>query len=106
MRKELTLLMVVFLFFDLAYIVLWGTMFKAQVYQWTFIEWPFFACTTIVSFFVLFGAGVFGVICWMGFGKGLAHYRTSKAFLSLPRALLTVGLLALCSARRGRPNGV
>lgn len=98
--------MVVFLFFDLAYIVLWGTMFKAQVYQWTFIEWPFFACTTIVSFFVLFGAGVFGVICWMGFGKGLAHYRTSKAFLSLPRALLTVGLLALCSARRGRPNGV
>ena len=76
--------MAAFLFVDLLYIVLWSAMFKAQVYQWTFIEWPFFASTTIVSFIVLFSAGVFGVICWMGFGKGLAHYRT---FSSIPALL-------------------
>ena len=87
MRRELKFLMAVFLFVDLLYMVLWAVMFKAQVYQWTFIEWPFFACSTIVSFFVLFGAGVFGVVSWLGFGKGLAHYRTSPPLAHHPHVL-------------------
>ena len=76
-------LMSAHLFLTLCYIVGWGSMFDAQVYQWTFIEWPFFAATTLVSFGVLFMAGVFGIICWTGFGKGLAHYRASMASSSI-----------------------
>ena len=63
-----------FTFLTLAYIVSWGAMFDAQVFAWTFIEWPFFASMLVVSFLVQCGAGVFGVISWLGFGKGLAHY--------------------------------
>ena len=65
-----------FTFLTLAYIVSWGAMFDAQVFAWTFIEWPFFACSTMVSMAVLLGAAIFGVISWLNFGKGLAHYCT------------------------------
>ena len=76
-RREMKLLMAGFLFLDLCYIVLWSAMFYSEVYRWTFIEWPFFACSTMVSMAVLLGAAIFGVISWLNFGKGLAHYRTS-----------------------------
>ena len=66
--------MVGFVLLDVLYLVSWGGMFDAQVYAWTFIEWPFFAAMTTVSFLVLSGALVFAIICWRGFGKGLAHY--------------------------------
>ncbi|KAI0830096.1 hypothetical protein BC628DRAFT_1313796 [Trametes gibbosa] len=81
-RKEMKLLIGAFLFLNVCYIVGWGVMFYAQVYLWTFIEWPFFACTTIVSFIVLIGALVFGIICWTGFGQGLAHYLHVEAVLT------------------------
>ncbi|KAI0742633.1 hypothetical protein C8Q80DRAFT_1221115 [Daedaleopsis nitida] len=73
-RREKTLLMAGFLFLNTSYIVFWSVMFYSEVYRWTFLEWPFFACSTIVSFVVLFGAAIFGAISWSGFGKGLAHY--------------------------------
>lgn len=78
-RREKKLLMAGFLFLNAFYIVGWSAMFKAQVYTWTFIEWPFFGCTTIVSFMVLVGALVFGIICWTGFDQGLSHYRAIPA---------------------------
>ncbi|KAI0351673.1 hypothetical protein OH77DRAFT_1524004 [Trametes cingulata] len=81
-RREMKWLIAAFLFLNLCYIVGWGVMFYSQVYLWTFIEWPFFGCTTIVSFMVLIGAMVFGVICWTGFGKGLAHYLHVEAVLT------------------------
>ncbi|KAI0370917.1 hypothetical protein BV20DRAFT_1070920 [Pilatotrama ljubarskyi] len=81
-RREMTVLMAGFLFLNLCYIVGWSVMFKSQVYLWTFIEWPFFGCATIVSFMVLVGAMVFGIICWTGFGKGLAHYLHVEAVLT------------------------
>ncbi|OBZ75026.1 hypothetical protein A0H81_05299 [Grifola frondosa] len=49
-------------------------MFFSPTYRWTFIEWPFFACATLAAEFVLLGAAVFGIVCWTGFEKGLAHY--------------------------------
>ncbi len=63
-----------FVLLNLLYIVSWGGMFDAQVYAWTFVEWPFFACTTTASLLVQLGALVFSAICWRGFGRGLAHY--------------------------------
>ncbi|KAI1790896.1 hypothetical protein LXA43DRAFT_1144440 [Ganoderma leucocontextum] len=50
-RRELTWLMVCFVVLNLLYLVSWGGMFDAQC-----------------------GALVFAVVCWKGFGKGLAHY--------------------------------
>ncbi|KAH9887072.1 hypothetical protein C8Q73DRAFT_795096 [Cubamyces lactineus] len=81
-RREMKLLMAAFLFLNLCYIVGWSVMFYSQVYTWTFIEWPFFGCTTLVSFIVLIGAFVFGIICWTGFGKGLEHYLHVEAVLT------------------------
>ncbi|PIL26085.1 hypothetical protein GSI_11839 [Ganoderma sinense ZZ0214-1] len=73
-RRELKWLMAGFVLLNVIYIVSWGGMFDAQVYAWTFVEWPFFACTMTVSLLVQCGALVFAAICWRGFGKGLAHY--------------------------------
>ncbi|KAL1939002.1 hypothetical protein VTO73DRAFT_11155 [Trametes versicolor] len=81
-RREKKLLMAGFLFLNVFYIVGWSAMFKAQVYTWTFIEWPFFGCMTIVSFMVLVGALVFGIICWTGFDQGLSHYLHVEAVLT------------------------
>ena len=73
-RRELNWLMAAFVFINVLYLVAWGGMFDAQVFAWTFVEWPFFACTTTASLLVQLGALVFAVICWRGFGRGLAHY--------------------------------
>ncbi|KAI0752121.1 hypothetical protein C8Q74DRAFT_1373907 [Fomes fomentarius] len=80
-RRELKLVMAGFMFLVVAYIVCWGVMFYSEVYRWTFIEWPFFACSTLVSMVVLLGSVIFGTISWMGFGKGLAHYLHVEAVL-------------------------
>ncbi|KAI0772470.1 hypothetical protein BD413DRAFT_612613 [Trametes elegans] len=81
-RKEIKPLIGGFLLLNVCYIAGWGAMFYSKVYLWTFIEWPFFGCTTLVSFLVLTGALVFGVICWTGFGNGLAHYLHVEAVLA------------------------
>ncbi|CDO70429.1 hypothetical protein BN946_scf184999.g70 [Trametes cinnabarina] len=81
-RREMKLLMAGFLFLNVCYIVGWSVMFYSEVYRWTFIEWPFFGAATLVSFLVMVGALVFGIICWTGFGKGLAHYLHVEAVLT------------------------
>ncbi|KAH9916270.1 uncharacterized protein BXZ73DRAFT_105899 [Epithele typhae] len=81
-RREKKLLMGISVFLNVAYVVCWSTMFDAPVYQWTFIEWPFFACMLMVATFCLIGAGVFAVISWVNFGKGLAHYLHVEAVLT------------------------
>ncbi|KAJ3005872.1 hypothetical protein NUW54_g4152 [Trametes sanguinea] len=81
-RREMKLLMAAFLFLNVCYIVGWSVMFYSQVYRWTFIEWPFFGCATLVSFVVMMGALIFGIICWTGFDKGLAHYLHVEAVLT------------------------
>ncbi|OSD03730.1 hypothetical protein PYCCODRAFT_1466642 [Trametes coccinea BRFM310] len=81
-RREMKLLMAAFIFLTVCYIVGWSVMFYSQVYRWTFIEWPFFGCATLVSFVVMMGALIFGIICWTGFDKGLAHYLHVEAVLT------------------------
>ncbi|TFK92896.1 hypothetical protein K466DRAFT_181277 [Polyporus arcularius HHB13444] len=80
-RREMNFLMAGFLFLTFCYITLWSAMFSSEVYRWTFIEWPFFACSTMVSMGVLLGAAIFGIISWVNFGKGLAHYLHVEAVL-------------------------
>ncbi|RPD60844.1 hypothetical protein L227DRAFT_575013 [Lentinus tigrinus ALCF2SS1-6] len=80
-RREMKFLMAGFLFLNICYIALWSAMFYSHVYRWTFIEWPFFACSTMVSMGVLVGAAIFGTISWVNFGRGLAHYLHVEAVL-------------------------
>ncbi len=75
--------MAVFLLFALVYIVSWSLMFDSQVYRWTWIQWPFFASCTISAFIAVITSGVFGVVCWLQFGAGLAHYRECFAISCL-----------------------
>ncbi|KAH9915317.1 uncharacterized protein B0H18DRAFT_1124975 [Fomitopsis serialis] len=81
-RRELRSLMAGFLFISFIYIACWTIMFYSQVYRWTFITWMFFACMTVASFAVLVLTTVFGVLCWLNFGKGLAEYLDAEAALA------------------------
>ncbi|EMD35052.1 hypothetical protein CERSUDRAFT_85786 [Gelatoporia subvermispora B] len=81
-RRECSRLMTLFLVICLAYVVGWATMFDSKVFRWTFMQWPFFACVTVVSFCVLVISGGFGVVCWRNFGEGLAHYLHVEAVLA------------------------
>ncbi|KAH9856276.1 hypothetical protein C2E23DRAFT_511714 [Lenzites betulinus] len=80
--RENKLLMAGFLLLNVCYIAGLSAMLTAQAYVWTFTEWPFFGCMTVVSLLVLLGALVFGIVCWTGFRKGLAHYLHVEALLA------------------------
>jgi len=52
----------------------WILMLKSWSFAWTFVNWPFFACQIVAASLSLGATIVFGVISWLHFGKGLAHY--------------------------------
>ncbi|KZT69426.1 hypothetical protein DAEQUDRAFT_265307 [Daedalea quercina L-15889] len=81
-RRELRLLMAGFMVVSFIYIACWSIMFYSQVYRWTFINWVFFASMTVLSFVVLVLTTVFGALCWLNFGKGLAQYLDAEATLA------------------------
>ncbi|CCM00963.1 uncharacterized protein FIBRA_03011 [Fibroporia radiculosa] len=81
-RREHKLLMVVFLLLCATYIACWLAMFRAHVYRWIFLQWTFFSCLTGVSFVVLIGTGVLGVLCWTKFGRGLGEFLRIEAALA------------------------
>lgn len=74
-RREMKLAMGLFLALCFTYIAAWSVMFASQVYRFTFLQWEFFSSVTVVSFLVLISTGIFGVLCRINFGRGLAHYR-------------------------------
>lgn len=73
--------MAVFLVLTFIFVSTWAIMFYSEVYRFTFLDWPYFACTTVASFMVLISAFIFGIICWRNFGKGLAHYLHTESAL-------------------------
>lgn len=81
-RRENRWFMSIFLALCLFYVTGWSLMFKAKEYQWTWLQWPFFACMTIASLMTLILAGVCGILCWLNFGKGLASYLEAEAQLA------------------------
>ncbi|PCH42907.1 hypothetical protein WOLCODRAFT_102773 [Wolfiporia cocos MD-104 SS10] len=81
-RREMKTLMIVFLLMGFADLVLWATMLRTDVFLWTFLQWPFFACLTCISFVLLFITGSFGIICRLNFGEGLAEYFHVEAVLA------------------------
>ncbi|KAJ7756487.1 hypothetical protein DFH07DRAFT_820746 [Mycena maculata] len=73
-RREWKKLMAVFLVIAAAVFASWILMLKSWSFAWTFINWPFFACQIIAASISMLATIVFGVISWLHFGKGLAHY--------------------------------
>ncbi|KAI0049731.1 hypothetical protein FA95DRAFT_1537748 [Auriscalpium vulgare] len=73
-RREKKALMIAFLATDFVLIAEWSLMFYSEVYRFTFIDWPFFAAMTIISFLVMIHSGAFGIVCWVNFDKGLAEW--------------------------------
>ncbi|KAF8154025.1 hypothetical protein B0H34DRAFT_799931 [Crassisporium funariophilum] len=49
-------------------------LFHSPLYRYIFITWPFFATVTVTSYVLIIVTTVFGVLCRLNFGKGLAHY--------------------------------
>jgi len=73
-RYEKGRLMIAFLATSTLFIASWSMMFYSQVYRFSFVDWPFFGSLTCTSFvFMLLSTG-FGVVCWLNFNKGLAHF--------------------------------
>ncbi|KAL0577589.1 hypothetical protein V5O48_004387 [Marasmius crinis-equi] len=77
-RKELRLLMAIFLFLSLCYLGGWSVMFLSDTFRWTFVTWMFFRLMAIASVFLTLTAFVLGVICRYNFGKGLPRYLSAQ----------------------------
>ncbi|KAJ7104094.1 hypothetical protein B0H15DRAFT_808468 [Mycena belliarum] len=73
-RREWKSLMVAFLGATAIVFTSWMLMLLSWSFAWTFVQWPFFACSIIAATLSLLTTIVFGVVCWFHFGKGLAHY--------------------------------
>jgi len=73
-RREWKKLMVVFLVIAAVVFASWILMLKSWSFIWTFVQWPFFACSIIAASLSLLATIIFGIISWLHFGKGLAHY--------------------------------
>ncbi|KAI0072174.1 hypothetical protein K474DRAFT_1729343 [Panus rudis PR-1116 ss-1] len=81
-REERRGMMALALVLGAIYIVAWMLMFCSRVYRWTWVQWPFFACTSIASLLLLIACCVLGFICWFNFGKGLAQYLRAENALA------------------------
>jgi len=73
-RKEQRMLMAVFLGMSALYLASWGTMFISATFRWTFLEWRFFSLMATASVLLTFSALVTGIVCRLGFGKGLPEH--------------------------------
>ncbi|KAJ7364087.1 hypothetical protein DFH08DRAFT_838308 [Mycena albidolilacea] len=73
-RREWKKLMAAFLAIAAFVFTGWVVMLKSWSFAWTFVQWPFFACSIIAASLSLLATIIFGVISWLHFGKGLAHY--------------------------------
>ncbi|KAJ6576527.1 hypothetical protein DFH09DRAFT_1149585 [Mycena vulgaris] len=73
-RREWKRLMVTFLVIASVVFACWILMLLSWSFAWTFVQWPFFACQIIAASLSLLATIVFGIVSWLHFGKGLAHY--------------------------------
>jgi len=73
-RREWKGLMIAFLVVAGAVFASWVLMLKSWSFLWTFVNWPFFGCQMVAATLSLLTTIVFGVVSWLHFGKGLAHY--------------------------------
>jgi hypothetical protein len=73
-RKERRVLMAVFLVMSILYVASWGAMFASMTFRWTFMEWRFFKLMTSASVLLTTSTLIIGIVCRVGFGKGLPEH--------------------------------
>jgi len=73
-RKERRILMAVFLIMSTLYVASWGAMFASVSFRWTFMEWRFFKLMTSASVLLTISTLIIGIICRLGFGRGLPEH--------------------------------
>ncbi|KAF7312377.1 hypothetical protein MIND_00251000 [Mycena indigotica] len=73
-RRERKRLMVVFLTLGTIVFASWVLMLKSWSFAWTFMNWPFFSVQFTAASVSLLSTIIFGVISYLHFDKGLAHY--------------------------------
>ena len=66
--------MAVFLIMSVLYVASWGAMFASMTFRWTFMEWRFFKLMTSASVLLTTSTLITGIICRVGFGKGLPEH--------------------------------
>jgi len=81
-RREMKIIMVIYLAIGLAVLTGWSMMFYSIVYRWSFLQWPYLGCFTVASLILLISSLVLGVICRVNFGKGLAEYLHAEEALA------------------------
>jgi len=72
-RREIKGPMHVFLFLSFMYLIGFSVMFISPTFRWTFVQWRFFSLMATASVLLAFVSFVFGIVCRMNFGKGLAR---------------------------------
>jgi hypothetical protein len=78
-RRERHLHMLIFLTLSGLYLAGWGVMFFSTTFRWTFTTWFFFSVMSSASVFLTVVGMILGIVCRLNFGKGLVHYRESRA---------------------------
>lgn len=66
--------MAVFLGMSALYLANWGAMFVGASFRWTFLEWRFFSLMASASVALTLSALITGIVCRLGFGKGLPEH--------------------------------
>jgi hypothetical protein len=74
--------MAVFLGMSTLYLAGWGAMFVSASFRWTFLEWRFFSLMASASVLLALSALITGIVCRLGFGKGLPEHCMRFPFLS------------------------
>ncbi|KZV74698.1 hypothetical protein PENSPDRAFT_681658 [Peniophora sp. CONT] len=77
-RREMKILMTVFLVLSGAYIVGWGVMFDSMTFRWTFSQWSFFAVVMSLGVALVIVCFVVGIFCRINFNRGLTHYLSAE----------------------------
>jgi len=73
-HREGKRLMVAFLVVASLVFASWVLMLKSWSFNWTFVNWPFFAVQIIIATLSLISTIGFCTVSYLHFGKGLAHY--------------------------------
>lgn len=74
-KKEKVVPMMIFLAVSVFYVVGSAVMFHSKTYDWSYIDWPFFASLTTASSVVFLAGTLLAIVVWINFNNGLAQYR-------------------------------
>ncbi|KZT36026.1 hypothetical protein SISSUDRAFT_1050474 [Sistotremastrum suecicum HHB10207 ss-3] len=73
-RRELRVLMLFFLGFNILLLAGWASMFASSTFRLTFEQWRFFALMSVLAVTLALTTFILGILCRRNFGKNLPKY--------------------------------